>query len=145
MALRYVVRQNVLICIVSRHFSHFFLSINFFSLNGSLHCWSVAGLLRGASPKTPVIPRAPALLINRYWTGLATSCPGGSCSEGISRIPDGCWRAKPADRKRGRYIFFLPEVHKNNFMRKLLFFRRKLLFFFQENIRVYIYLHTHKQ
>lgn len=72
MASRYIVRQNDLICIVSRLFSHFFPKYKPLWV----HC--IAGFLHGASPKTPVVPRTPSLLINRYWTGLATSCPGGS-------------------------------------------------------------------
>lgn len=46
---------------------------------GSLHHWSITGLLHGASPDTPVVPRTPSHLINRYWTGLAARCPSGSC------------------------------------------------------------------
>lgn len=42
---------------------------------GSLYCWSIAALLHGASPKAPVVPRTPSLLINGFWTGLAMNSP----------------------------------------------------------------------
>ena len=80
MALHCRVRQNVLICIVSRHFSHFLLSINFSPLMDSLHCWSIAGLLHGTRPKTAALFRAPSLLINRCWAGWVASWPDSSCA-----------------------------------------------------------------
>jgi len=89
MALCYIVRQNGLICIVSRHFSYFFLSINFSPLMGSLHCWYLAGLLHAPNPKTPLVPRTPSLLINRYWTELVSSCPAGCCArESVEFLKD---------------------------------------------------------
>lgn len=111
MALSSIARQDILICIVSRHFNNFFLSINFSPLMGSLHHWSIAGLLHGASPDTPVAPRILPHLINRYWTGWAAGSPGGR----IGRIFDDCWRAKPADMNRGRqtFFFFSPEVYSS--------------------------------
>lgn len=116
---------------LSRHFNQFFLSINFSHVRGSFYGWSIAGFLHGASPKAPVVPRTPSLLINRLWTGALPWFP----SQEISRNGD-CWRAKPADRNRERH--FPPLMFIKPILKHLLFF------FPQENACLYVEKHINK-
>lgn len=134
MPLHYIVRQNVLICIVSRHLSHFFVSVNFSPLVSSLHCWSIAGFLHGASPKTPLVPRTPSLLVNStgpdwLWTVLVESAEFLMTTEEQNPLIG-----------TEDIFYFSPEVHKNNF-KAFLIWKAASLFFQEKNIHSREYIH----